>query len=118
MSAGSVPTWARVLHYGSVDLDADPDAHQREVLRLRDTRAHQRLEATTANADVAATVYTTLDNLAVGENLTVYRDADGFRVNRSGRPIPTVSAAEVGLDELDDIDERDPGGRDDEASVA
>ena len=110
------PEWARVLHYGSVDLDGNPDSHQREVLRMRDTRTHQRLDATTANSDIAATVYTTLDNLAVGENLMVYRDADGFRVNRSGRPIPTVSADEVGMPSIgrvEDLDDLDDG-----ASVA
>ena len=96
----ATPEWARMLHYGSADLAGDPDSHEREVLRMRDTRSGPRLEATTTNVDVAATVYTSLDNLAVGENITVYRDADGFRAARSGRPIPTVPAAEVGLSDL------------------
>lgn len=84
------PAWSSVLHYGSTDLGAAPDAHLREVARLRELRAQTRLAATTQPAEVLATIGDGLDNLAQGETYMIYRDADGFRINRSGRPVPHI----------------------------
>ena len=89
---GEEPDWAAVLHYGSSDLGAAALAHEQEVAWLRDRRRQARLDATDIPADVLATVQALLDNLAQGENIMVYRDADGFRLNRSGRPVPHVEA--------------------------
>lgn len=97
--AVALPEWEAVLHYGSTDLGAEPTAHQQEVAWLRDRRVNPRLEPTTIPADVLATLAGGLDDMAQGENFMVYRDADGFRINRSGRPIPYVRAP---LDPFDD----------------
>lgn len=91
----ATPAWSQVLHYGSIDLHSSPAAHEREVLRLRNTRVHPRLTPATHPDEVVHTMASTLDALAVGENLTIYRDKDGFRVNRSGRPIPTTNDIQV-----------------------
>ena len=94
----SAPDWAAVLHYGSSDLDAAPTAHQQEVAWLRDRRTRLRPVPTQLPVDVLATIEAGIDNLAQGENFMVYRDADGFRLNRSGRPIPHLVADPDGFD--------------------
>ena len=99
------PTWEDVLHYGSVDLQAAPSLHQQKVEWLKDRRTANRQDPTPLPDDVLATLAVGLDNLAQGENYTVYRDADGFRINRSGRPVPFLRAEAVtgsaGDDELE-----------------
>jgi hypothetical protein len=90
------PSWADVLHYGSHDLEAAAAHHQQEVSWLRDRRTTDRVAASALPDDVIATIAAGLDNLAQGENFTVYRDPDGFRINRSGRPIPFVDAPAPG----------------------
>ncbi|CAN5582127.1 hypothetical protein BH10ACT1_BH10ACT1_28810 [soil metagenome] len=84
------PGWAAVLHYGSSDLEASAAAHLQEVAWLRDRRTRDRPAPTTLPVEVLATIEARMDDLAQGENLMIYRDADGFRLNRSGRPIPHV----------------------------
>ena len=94
-----------MLHYGSVDLQAAPSLHQQKVEWLKDRRTANRQDPTPLPDDVLATLAVGLDNLAQGENYTVYRDADGFRINRSGRPVPFLRAEAVtgsaGDDELE-----------------
>jgi cellulose synthase/poly-beta-1,6-N-acetylglucosamine synthase-like glycosyltransferase len=99
----AAPTWEEVLHYGSLDLQAAPALHQPRVDRLRDRRTILREEATPLPDDVLATLAAGLDNLAQGENYTVFRDADGFRINRSGRPIPYIAAPSAASD-ADDLE--------------
>ena len=99
------PTWADVLHYGSLDLQAAPSLHQQKVEWLKDRRTTNREDPTPLPDDVLATLAVGLDNLAQGEHYAVYRDADGFRINRSGRPVPFLRAEAVtgsaGDDELE-----------------
>ena len=61
----------------------------------KDRRTTDREDPTPLPDDVLATLAVGLDNLAQGENYTVYRDADGFRINRSGRPVPFLRAEAV-----------------------
>lgn len=91
-AGAALSDWAAVLHYGSTDLGAAASAHHHQVVRLRDRRTQTRLEPTQVPADVLATIEASIPNLAQGENLMVYRDGDGFRLNRSGRPIPHMVA--------------------------
>ena len=89
----------------AVDLQAAPSLHQQKVEWLKDRRTANRQDPTPLPDDVLATLAVGLDNLAQGENYTVYRDADGFRINRSGRPVPFLRAEAVtgsaGDDELE-----------------
>src|SRR5699024_849633 len=86
-----VPDWSAILHYGSADLGAAPQAHQRDVVRLRDMLVEPPPTKAAAPADVLATLESGIKKLSEGETYLIYRDAGGFQISRSRLPMAQLN---------------------------